>query len=53
MAFGYRKRKKIGPGLFLNFSKREVGVRAGRRERERERTRSDAALARLEGLLLA
>ena len=31
MAFGYRKRKKILPGLSLNFSKRGVGVSAGRR----------------------
>jgi hypothetical protein len=31
MAFGYRKRKKIGPGLFVNFSKSGVGVGAGRR----------------------
>ena len=31
MGFGYRKRKKILPGLSLNFSKRGVGVTAGRR----------------------
>lgn len=31
MEFGYRKRKKIGPGLFLNLSKSGVGVSAGRR----------------------
>jgi hypothetical protein len=31
MAFGYRKRKKVLPGLWLNFSKRGVGASAGRR----------------------
>jgi Protein of unknown function (DUF4236) len=31
MAFGFRRRKKIGPGLFLNVSKRGLGVSAGRR----------------------
>ncbi|HSL63793.1 MAG TPA: DUF4236 domain-containing protein [Gaiellaceae bacterium] len=31
MGFGYRKRKKIGPGLFLNLSQSGVGVSAGRR----------------------
>ncbi len=30
MAFGYRKRKRVVPGLFLNFSKRGVGVSVGR-----------------------
>jgi Protein of unknown function (DUF4236) len=31
MGFGFRKRKKIAPGLFLNFSKSGAGVSAGRR----------------------
>jgi hypothetical protein len=31
MAFGYRKRKRIAPGLFLNFSKSGLGISAGRR----------------------
>lgn len=31
MSFGFRKRKKIAPGLFLNVSKRGLGVSAGRR----------------------
>jgi Protein of unknown function (DUF4236) len=31
MGFGFRKRKKIAPGLFLNFSKSGLGVSAGRR----------------------
>lgn len=31
MGLGFRKRKRIMPGLWLNFSKRGVGVSAGRR----------------------
>jgi hypothetical protein len=31
MGFGYRKRKKIAPGLFVNLSKSGVGFSAGRR----------------------
>jgi len=31
MGFGFRKSKKIFPGVRLNFSKRGVGVSAGRR----------------------
>jgi hypothetical protein len=31
VSFGFRKRKKIAPGLFLNVSKRGLGVSAGRR----------------------
>jgi hypothetical protein len=31
MAFGFRKRKRIGPGLFLNFSRRGAGLSVGRR----------------------
>ena len=31
MAFGYRKRKRIAPGLFINVSKTGVGFSAGRR----------------------
>ena len=30
MAFGFRKRKRIAPGLFLNLSKRGAGLIAGR-----------------------
>lgn len=31
MAFGFRKRKRIAPGLFLNLSKRGAGLSVGRR----------------------
>jgi hypothetical protein len=31
MAFGFRKRKRIAPGLWLNLSKSGVGLSAGRR----------------------
>jgi hypothetical protein len=31
MAFGFRKRKRIVPGLFMNLSRRGVGVSIGRR----------------------
>ncbi len=31
MAFGFRKRVRIAPGLSLNLSKRGAGVSAGRR----------------------
>jgi hypothetical protein len=31
MGFGFRKRKRILPGFWLNFSKGCVGVSAGRR----------------------
>jgi hypothetical protein len=31
MGFGLRKRKRIGPGLSLNLSKRGAGVSIGRR----------------------
>jgi Protein of unknown function (DUF4236) len=31
MGIGFRKRKRIGPGLFLNLSKRGAGVSVGRR----------------------
>jgi hypothetical protein len=31
VAFGFRKRKRIAPGLFLNLSKRGIGVSGGRR----------------------
>lgn len=31
MAFGFRKRKRIAPGLFLNLSKRGAGFSVGRR----------------------
>jgi hypothetical protein len=31
MAFGFRKRKRIAPGFFLNLSKRGAGVSIGRR----------------------
>lgn len=31
MGFGFRKRKRILPGMWLNLSKRGVGVSAGRR----------------------
>jgi hypothetical protein len=31
VGFGFRKSKKIFPGVRLNFSKRGVGVSAGRR----------------------
>jgi Protein of unknown function (DUF4236) len=31
MGFGFRKSKKILPGIRLNFSKRGVGMSAGRR----------------------
>jgi Protein of unknown function (DUF4236) len=31
MAFGFRRRKRIAPGLFLNLSKRGAGVSVGRR----------------------
>ena len=31
MGFGFRKRKRIAPGLFLNLSKRGPGVSIGRR----------------------
>ena len=31
MGFGFRRSKKILPGIRLNFSKRGVGVSAGRR----------------------
>lgn len=31
MAFGFRKRKRIAPGLFLNLSKSGAGFSAGRR----------------------
>jgi hypothetical protein len=31
MPIGFRKRKKIAPGLFLNLSKRGAGVSVGRR----------------------
>ena len=31
MAFGYRKRKRIAPGLFANLSKGGIGLSAGRR----------------------
>jgi hypothetical protein len=31
MGFGYRKRKRIAPGLFANFSRSGVGFSAGRR----------------------
>jgi hypothetical protein len=31
MAFGFRKRMRIAPGLFLNLSKRGAGVSIGRR----------------------
>jgi hypothetical protein len=30
MGFGFRKRKKIAPGIWLSFSKRGVGVGGGR-----------------------
>jgi hypothetical protein len=31
MPIGFRKRKKIAPGLFLNLSKRGAGLSVGRR----------------------
>jgi hypothetical protein len=31
MGFGFRKRKRIAPGLWINFSKRGAGVSTGRR----------------------
>jgi hypothetical protein len=31
MSFGFRKRKRIAPGVFLNLSKRGGGVSFGRR----------------------
>jgi hypothetical protein len=31
MAFGFRKRKRIVPGLFMNLSPRGVGISLGRR----------------------
>jgi hypothetical protein len=31
MGFGFRKRKRILPGLWLNLSKRGVGISGGRR----------------------
>jgi hypothetical protein len=31
VALGFRKRKRIAPGLFLNLSKRGAGVSIGRR----------------------
>ena len=31
MGFGFRKRKKIAPGLFMNLSKSGVGWSVGRR----------------------
>jgi hypothetical protein len=31
MSFGFRKRKRIAPGVFLNLSKRGAGVSFGRR----------------------
>jgi hypothetical protein len=31
VGFGFRKRKRIGPGVFLNFSKRGAGLSLGRR----------------------
>jgi hypothetical protein len=31
MGFGYRKRKKIAPGVNLNFSKKGVGVSVGKK----------------------
>jgi hypothetical protein len=31
MGFGFRKRKRILPGFWLNFSKSGLGVSAGRR----------------------
>ena len=31
MAFGFRKRRRIAPGISLNLSKRGVGVSVGRR----------------------
>jgi hypothetical protein len=31
MGFGFRKRKRIAPGLWLNLSKRGAGVSGGRR----------------------
>lgn len=31
MGWGFRKSKKIGPGLRLNLSKRSIGISAGRR----------------------
>ena len=31
MGWGYRKRKKVGPGVFMNLSKGGVGFSAGRR----------------------
>jgi hypothetical protein len=31
VAFGFRKRKRLAPGLFLNLSKRGAGVSLGRR----------------------
>jgi hypothetical protein len=31
MAFGFRKRKRLAPGLFVNLSKRGAGFSVGRR----------------------
>ena len=31
MGFGFRKRTRIAPGLFLNLSKRGAGISVGRR----------------------
>jgi hypothetical protein len=31
VGFGFRRRKKIAPGLWLNLSKRGAGMSAGRR----------------------
>jgi len=31
MVWGFRKRKRVAPGLYLNFSKRGLGLSAGRR----------------------
>jgi Protein of unknown function (DUF4236) len=31
MGFGFRKRKRIAPGLFVNLSKNGLGFSAGRR----------------------
>jgi hypothetical protein len=31
MSFGFRKRKRLAPGVFLNLSKRGAGISLGRR----------------------
>ena len=55
MSFGFKKRKRIAPGLFLNLSKRGAGVSVGRRGASVSRSPSGRrrALPRLERAVLA